>query len=132
MTTRLLRKEWVLGTSPELTRPAEERNLPGSREIPSATSSSSALGARTRSVVGGIAWLCRQICSAASRPYSFDQRSTNHVGWAWAAATACGEKTLTTEGTGENRGTLESLRRTALTKGAAEVLRARFTNSTLS
>src|ERR1700739_3290470 len=124
MTTWLLRKEWVLVTSPELTRPAEDRILPGSREIPSATSSSSALGARTRSVVGGVVWLCRQIFWAVFKPYSFDQRSPNHAGWAWAAPTSCGEKTLTTEGTGENRGTLESLRRTALTKGAAEVLRA--------
>src|SRR5579864_7120031 len=103
MTAWALRKEWVLVTSPELTRRAEERRFPGSRETPSAVSSSSALGVRRRTVVGGIVWLCRQIFSAASRPYSFDQRSTSHTGWACEVATASGEKALTTEGRGEHR-----------------------------
>src|SRR6266576_6431008 len=102
MTAWALRKEWVLVTSPELTRRAEERRFPGSREIPSAVSSSSALEERRRRVVGGIVWLCRQIFSTASSPYACVHRSTSQMGWAYAVAMACGETSLNTESTAEH------------------------------
>ncbi len=54
MTTWALRKDCVFVTSPELTRRAWDRRLPGDREIPSAASSDSASGVRRRRVVAGI------------------------------------------------------------------------------
>src|SRR5258708_37548624 len=81
----------------------------------------------------GIDWSYSQIWRTISRPYACTQRSTSHGGCALLRARSSTEDA---ERIDSDRCWLRSLasilRKTALTKGAAERLRARLTNSTLS
>src|SRR5215469_3341044 len=113
-------------------RRAVVRLTPGNIEMPSSLSSFSAWALRRRIAVVGGDWSWRHIWVATSRPYSLDQRSTSHCGWDNSLAMAPEERGLTTGGAEEHRellrsdafGLVESLRRTAFTKAAAERFRA--------